>query len=1091
MFLPLTDFRSAISHGLGSMSPLMFRRIALGTLLVLFGSYFYYLYGFNWLAFSVWACGIMLGGSAFFDKKYALLERLGRLDFKILAGVLLVSIPIFLWSIYTIPFQLSEDEVALITCEQNWVRDGTIDFFGLSPYFGFPYFPYLLLGWAGQLLGDINLYHQRLLHGIDAVLIVGCAYLFYRVLGLSRFLSLAGTTFVATNHALVAISRMAFKDNGALLMELLSLTFLFGGLIQRSFFTTYIGGVLAGIACYVYYPARITVPIWLIFLLTLAYFQRKKFSVSELTKQSAIFAFGFLLAVTPMVASFPRTPDYVEMGNQYQKTALLIYPEGRSLAKGYAEANTEVEGLIRNAWWGLTLFNNNLSDHGHKYVNEGFGFVDPLSGLLLWIGFVWVLIFMRNELAAILILEGFLIQFFAFSFIVSKTPDYTRLLVILPFAGYFVVYGISAIAHSASSRFSDQARARSALRSVAVCLLAGIVGWNAVIFSRYAIFGAQHGQDNGGTARYLEARKWQPNHLFIVAASPAFPYFDWDLPGAWTDRMRPFLGPKQTVELFSPEDLMTVKVVPPFTVFMNGDLWYLKRQQLLKMYPKLIAHKIADNRGLVAVEEPTNTASSRLLYQSWSDRVNAINGLFSRGKNDAVKTACTQALSSGDAAANGSLCKARILLLLGAAYLNTGDYDKAIPLLKEALDIRIYLAGWYNLDTVDYANSLGDAYMRKGAWALAEDAYRKGLTISTNSAQDDPYNLPPKDLPLEHQKVAGALYRQGRWAEADELLKQIPGGLTAKTKSDMLGDIAFAEREHSRLATAATLFRRAIKLREGTPVDDDLAQLHAELAFTYMSMEDFHRSELEYAEAAKIVSPNNPKKKFYERDGQYAHQLFVANTPKSDNSRAIEDFSNKAFFERDHERLASSCSFFEKAIQLKERSDADDQLAQLYAELGFSRLALKQFTESARAYAKALEISSIDNPSRSFYERDRQFAQGAALEARKQSKVSPAVQALAEKADAERESNHFVNALSLIQQAIQVQERSAVDDNLAQLYAELGFTCLAMKRLQDSEKAYTKAIEISSIDCPSKPFYERDRNFVLHLLHQGSGDKSL
>jgi len=760
-----------VAHALAGA---MIAQIGLGSVLVFSAVLAYYVFGFSWIIFFLWLSGVVLCGFSFCKKEQRFFEEIDRSDKWILLALLAVSIPVFLSTIYTVPFQVSRDETVLIAFEQNWVKDGVVDLFGLSPYFGFPYLPYLLLGWGGHFLGDINLYHERLLHGLDGVLIVVCSYIFYRVLGLNKTLSVLASLFICFNHSFVALSRMAFKDNGALVMELLALTFLFSGFKSGRFLSTYIGGVLAGIACYVYYPARITIPIWLLFLLLIKLFRSKSVASLKPGQQLAVFSLGIALTLAPLGSACFRSPDYVKIGNQFLKTSSNLFPEGRELTRIHEQSKSAGEGLMRNACDAITMFNNNVSDHGCNYINEGFGFVDPISGVFVLIGFMWVLIFFQDQLATTLIVAGFLLQLFFFCFVVSKAPDYTRLLVILPFAGYCVAFGIDATASALGSRHHDRKTASIIQRVVIAVSILSIIVFNVAIFARYAIYGAQHGQDNGGTARYLEARKWQPNHLFILAASPEFPYFTWNAPGSSVERMMPFLGPDQTFEIFSPEDVTNLAVIPPFTIFMNGELWDLKQARLKRMYPNLIVHKIADKRGLVALEEPSSIASSRSAYRAGNVQLGEIESALAQGNYGLVQSRCNAMLNTDEVLSKGSLFNASILFNLGRAYLNASQYEKALPPLRKALDVRLKLTGWHNRETLAYANALADLYMRRGEWRLAEDTYRQGLEVVQSFSQEDLYTSPPKESYAQYQKVAEALCKQGRFSEAQVILKQAP-----------------------------------------------------------------------------------------------------------------------------------------------------------------------------------------------------------------------------------------------------------------------------------------------------------------------------
>ncbi len=48
--------------------------------------------------------------------------------------------------------------------------------------------------------------------------------------------------------------------------------------------------------------------------------------------------------------------------------------------------STVAGGMWKNISWGLTAFNNKIADHGFIYENKGHGFVDPLTGIFLWVG---------------------------------------------------------------------------------------------------------------------------------------------------------------------------------------------------------------------------------------------------------------------------------------------------------------------------------------------------------------------------------------------------------------------------------------------------------------------------------------------------------------------------------------------------------------------------------------------------------------------------------------------------------------------------------------------------------------------------------
>jgi hypothetical protein len=393
----------------------------------------YYVFGFSWLVFGAWVIGIALCGERFFRERRLVLNRPDWNDVLIALVLVAIATPVFLWSVYTIPFQMAEDETTNIDFEKTWTDSGVDDVFGLSPYFGFPYLPYLILGYLGKLLGGVGLYHQRLLHGADAILVVVSSFVFYRVLRLRRMLAAIAALFLCFNHSFVVFSRFAFRDNGAVLIEILSLAALFMGLKQKCPFATYVGGILAGVGWYLYYPARVTMPIWLLFMVVLAIKPRKILPIPDLFKLSAISLFGLALTVAPLVAANIRQPYAAAESRHFMSQTCLLLPLGRNVEKGWSDSKSELEGVVRNVVGTLTAFNSDHVDEGNQYFNPGHGFSDPITGLVLWVGLIWLFARKRDKPEVLLITSGMFLQLFLFAFVVNKAPNYGRLLVILPF----------------------------------------------------------------------------------------------------------------------------------------------------------------------------------------------------------------------------------------------------------------------------------------------------------------------------------------------------------------------------------------------------------------------------------------------------------------------------------------------------------------------------------------------------------------------------------------------------------------------------------------------------------------------------------
>jgi tetratricopeptide (TPR) repeat protein len=893
--------------------------LAAGLFAVVNACWLYYCHGFHWPIFVVWLLGLAFCGMilAFDPGARLLIPRIS--DLLTALALMVVAVPLYVWSVYYIPFRMNSDEIVLIDAEHEWLRSGVIDLFGLSDYFGFMYSPFLIQGWCAQWLGGINLYHVRLLHAICGVIIVGFSFIFFRMVGLRWLMALSASVFMAANHSLVAISRIASRTNGGLLLEMLALYFLFAGVKNKSQLSTYIGGVLTGLCFYVYYSARVTLPVWVIFLLVLFVAGGRSLSRAELVRFGLVFAFGLALSVMPAAVAHIRAGSLGVNCLEYQKQQCLLYPEGRNLCARWMGADTIQEGVVKNIVSGLTVFNNNVQDQAYIYNNPDHGFVDPLSGILLWLGFFRVLIRFRAETAAIFMLSGFLFLWLFYSFLIAEAPNYTRLLVILPFAGYFVANGIELVSVFLSRQLAR--RRASVIRTInsRVFLSANlsIVVWNLAIFYDYANWGLVHGDDLGGTVRYIEARSNQPNHLFIVASNHEFPYFGWDAPGAAKDRVKPFIMAQQDNKAWAPEDLTAMKLVPPFTIFMDGDLWRLKQERLTAMYPHLVVHKIFDDRALVAVEDAEETVDSariHLAYRRFDDYPERCRDKLWLGHQDEVISLCLDVLKAPEAKVNGSLFRSEILLLLGSAYLNEDKFKQAESAFLEALHIREKVIGRKVIDTATVTDALGELYKSQGKWSEAESSFRDSVAIREAFQKDDGC-VWVYGLAHSYSLLAKTLVAQERIEEAEMTFRKaaslchVDGG-ESDEKADILEEVASCHKALLNLSKKISSLEAAIA-RTKSP--DALANLYARLGFEYMKEGDCARARATYSLAIKA-------------------------------------------------KLAQG---------MPKRNEA---LAQIYAQRGFVNSKLKNYSEAEQDYDLAIKLSSTKFARQKHYERDRRYA---------------------------------------------------------------------------------------------------------------------
>jgi dolichyl-phosphate-mannose-protein mannosyltransferase len=544
---------------------------------------------------------LWLGGlvalSAYFWSRSPTLPRIAAVDLVVSGLLILVFAPLYLAAVYRWPVQVGSDEQAIMMVSRQYAHTDGADPFGMSTYFGRPTLLFLFWGRAGELLGGVHLYEMRLLHALFGLILIGAAYALFRQL-LPRPWAIFAAFLLGSSHALFMISRMAMRENTAVLVEVVAFALLLWGLRHNHAFATFCGGLVAGLGYYVYFPARATFPLWLIFLVAVGLLFREGFPARNLVRLGSISAAGFALMAGPIVIAESKLPA----GSlSPQRETLLVYPEARTIQKGWVFASSEGEAIRTNIKWGLTTFNNTVVDHGWIYENHGHGFVDPLTGIFLWIGVAvvgWRLARRRADPRPLLALTGFLVLWLSFAFLVNKAPNYTRLLITLPFVAYLVTEAVRAIGERVRSRYGTP----RAATGVVLCAAAVIAVWNLAIAWDFVQKGRRFGDPIGSTGRYVESHRNIPGEKFYISTDQQdWKYFAWGNP---RERVGLFAGDAVVGEVVPPDALASFRAAPPFAIFMRGDLWAHAGSSLARHYPQGRVRDITPDGRLVVLEVP-------------------------------------------------------------------------------------------------------------------------------------------------------------------------------------------------------------------------------------------------------------------------------------------------------------------------------------------------------------------------------------------------------------------------------------------------------------------------------------------------------
>jgi len=203
--------------------------------------------GYDRVMLGFWLAGLIVL-AAYFLALSRPLPRLARFDLVAPPALALLFAPLYLARIYEWPVQVSSDEVAIIDTATRYASMPGVDPFGLSDYLARP--ALLFIGWGnlGELLGGTDLATMRTLHALFGLILIGVSYAFFRQLLEPRW-AVVAACILGVSHSLLMISRLAMRENTAVLAELVALTLLIVGLRYEHALATFAGGFVAGLVC--------------------------------------------------------------------------------------------------------------------------------------------------------------------------------------------------------------------------------------------------------------------------------------------------------------------------------------------------------------------------------------------------------------------------------------------------------------------------------------------------------------------------------------------------------------------------------------------------------------------------------------------------------------------------------------------------------------------------------------------------------------------------------------------------------------------------------------------------------------------------
>jgi hypothetical protein len=422
----------------------------------------------------------------------------------------------------------------------------------------------------------------------------------------SRWLASGATIVFGCSHALIGMSRMCTINSTPMIFETIALAFLFGGLKRRCPFLSFLGGMTAGAGMYFYFPSRGIPIIWLIFIGLLLVQPKRQIPRNVVVKLALATALGWFIVISPLLTAALRQPERLKDYMDYSQECSVLSLKGLMIHKDWVGAHSLVEAYTRNMVDALTIFNNGLMDHAWLYVNPNAGFVDALTGCLLWLGLAGMLLSKRRTRDNF-VLAGFLTVYLGCALVLNKSPNYSRELIILPFSSFivadFLLASDALLANFAG--FSPRLPERSLKHSFFIGAIATIACLNIHITDDYFRAGLNRGDSVGSTGRYVMERRDKPGYQYFVAAdTKQYPYFTHGGPDTWVGFISLFSNDGQSLPVTVILPMMCAKTTlrTPCTMFISRELFEQKGEELLQKYPGAIVHSVLPDGSRLGFE---------------------------------------------------------------------------------------------------------------------------------------------------------------------------------------------------------------------------------------------------------------------------------------------------------------------------------------------------------------------------------------------------------------------------------------------------------------------------------------------------------
>ncbi|NBC65108.1 MAG: tetratricopeptide repeat protein, partial [Bacteroidetes bacterium] len=202
---------------------------------------------------------------------------------------------------------------------------------------------------------------------------------------------------------------------------------------------------------------------------------------------------------------------------------------------------------------------------------------------------------------------------------------------------------------------------------------------------------------------------------------------------------------------------------------------------------------------------------------------------------------------------------ASMLSVMGQAYLNFGDYEKAEELLKEAIKESERFDGRASLEHANALYSMGNLYEEQRDWEEAREYFREAYELQADLLGE---NNTQTAQTLSH--LGTTLRNIGNLEEAEDYTRRavrIYNQVYESTNRELLNvraNLAYVLRERGKVEEAESIYLQLIESANQNPVVDPaaLATYHNNLGYLYREKKEYENAVENYSKALELQDEN-------------------------------------------------------------------------------------------------------------------------------------------------------------------------------------------------------------------------------------------